>query len=91
MIAQLVIALGPVAFQFIQQLMAVWSKPVLTVEEVLAICSTSKKSYDDYIASAIKQGFSSTTPGITPFVPLAPFGPNVMLPNPEAPPAGPTP
>lgn len=52
LIAQLVIALGPTALQLIQDLVAVWSKPELTPEEVSAICGRAKKSYDDYIAEA---------------------------------------
>ena len=52
MIAQLVIALGPVALDLIQDLVSVWNKPSLTPEEVLAIVSKTKKSYDDYITEA---------------------------------------
>ncbi len=52
LIAQLVIALGPSALKLIQDLMAVWSKPALTPEEVTKICATAQKSYDDYIAAA---------------------------------------
>ncbi len=52
LIAQLIIALGPPAFQLIQDLMAVWNKPTLTVDEVTTITNKAKKSYDDYIAEA---------------------------------------
>lgn len=52
LIAQLIIALGPPAFQLIQDLMAVWSVPTLTLDQVMAITSKAQKSYDDYIAQA---------------------------------------
>jgi len=52
MIMQLVIQLGPPAFQLIQDLIAVWHKPDLTPEEVKAIVEKSQKSYDEYIAEA---------------------------------------
>lgn len=52
LIAQLVIALGPTALQLIQDLIAVWSKPTLTPEEVNTICAKAQKSYDQYIAEA---------------------------------------
>lgn len=52
LIAQLIIALGPVALQLIPQLAAIWSKPTLTLEEVNAFCAKAQKSYDDYIAEA---------------------------------------
>jgi len=52
MIAQLVIQLGPPALQLIQDLIAVWNKPELSVDEVKAIVDRSKKSYDDYINEA---------------------------------------
>ena len=52
MIAQLVIALGPTALRFIGDLMAVWTKPELTPEEVMSICVRAQKSYEDYILEA---------------------------------------
>lgn len=45
LIAQLVIALGPSAITFIQKLASVWTKPVLTPEEVLEICAATDQSY----------------------------------------------
>ena len=51
-IAQLIIALGPTALQLIQDLSAVWTKPTLTPDEVMGICSKAQKSYDQYIADA---------------------------------------
>ena len=51
-IAQLIAALGPAAFDLIKDLMAVWTKPSLAPEEVLAICDKAKKSYEEYIAQA---------------------------------------
>lgn len=51
-IAQLIIAYGPAAIGLIQDLVAVWSKPTLTVDEVLSICSRAQTSYDTYIANA---------------------------------------
>lgn len=52
LIAQLIIALGPVALDLIPKLIAIWNKPSLTPEEVTELCSVAKKSYDDYIAEA---------------------------------------
>lgn len=52
MIAQLVISLGPVALDLIPKLTELWSKGELTLDEVQTLCSTSRKSYDDYIAEA---------------------------------------
>jgi hypothetical protein len=54
-IAQLIIALGPSAFSLIESLIAVWSKPTLTVDEVLAITKVARTSYDEYIAKAQAQ------------------------------------
>ena len=51
-IAQLIIALGPSAFKLIQDLIAIWDKPSLTVDEVTAICNKAQKTYDEYIAEA---------------------------------------
>jgi hypothetical protein len=51
-IAQLIIALGPSALGLIQELIAVWEKPSLTVDEVMGICGRASKSYDAYIAEA---------------------------------------
>jgi len=52
MIVNLIIALGPTALELIQKLAAIWSKPSLTVDEVVALCAPAKKSYDEYIAEA---------------------------------------
>lgn len=52
LIAQLIIALGPPALQLVQELAQVWTKPTLTTDEVIGICSRSQKSYDDYIMEA---------------------------------------
>lgn len=52
LIAQLIIALGPVALKLIPELAGLWQKGALTVEEVTAFCARSQKSYDDYIAEA---------------------------------------
>ncbi len=52
LIAQLIIALGPPALQLIQDLVAVWNKPSLTLDEVNTICNKAQKSYDSYIADA---------------------------------------
>lgn len=55
LIAQLVIALGPLAVDFIRKLNELWSKPELTPAEVESILSVVEKSYDDYInAEALK-------------------------------------
>ncbi len=49
-IIQLVIQLGPVAFSFIQDMLAVWNKPELTPEEAIALCRKYQKSYDEFMA-----------------------------------------
>ena len=54
MIVNLITALGPTALDLVQKLAAIWSKPSLTVDEVVALCAPAKKSYDDYIAEAKK-------------------------------------
>jgi hypothetical protein len=51
MIAQLIIALGPVALELIPKLIAIWSTQ-LTVDQVNSLCAVTKKSYDEYIAAA---------------------------------------
>lgn len=51
-IAQLIIALGPAAFNLIEQLVSLWSKPSLTVDEVLALTKVARTDYDAYIAAA---------------------------------------
>jgi len=60
LIAQLIIALGPIALELIPKLTAIWSKPALTLDEVNALCEPAKKSYDEYIANA------KLTAGIAP-------------------------
>lgn len=50
--AGLLLLFGPGAIQLIQQLVALWSKPALTVDEVMALCATAQKSYDQYLAEA---------------------------------------
>jgi hypothetical protein len=52
LIAQLIVALGPTALDLIPKLTALWGKPTLTPDEVNSLCSTARKSYDDYIAEA---------------------------------------
>ena len=52
LIAQLIVQLGPTALNLIQDLIAVWEKPALTVDEVKAIVGKAQKSYEDYIAEA---------------------------------------
>jgi hypothetical protein len=52
MIAQLLIQFGPGAISLIQQLISIWEKPALTIEEVTKICAVAQKSYDDYIAES---------------------------------------
>lgn len=51
-ITQLLLAFGPSAIGLIQQLVAVWNKPSLTVDEVNSICSVVGKSYEQYIKEA---------------------------------------
>ncbi len=51
-IAQLIIALGPSAFELIPKLAAIWHKPALTEAEIIELCLPAKKSYDDYMAEA---------------------------------------
>lgn len=52
MIAQLMMQFGPPALKMIEDLIALWSKPALTNDEVLAFTGKAKKSYDDYIKEA---------------------------------------
>lgn len=52
LIAQLIIALGPVALELIPKLAGIWTKPALTEQEVIDLCAPIKKSYDQYIAEA---------------------------------------
>lgn len=52
MIAQLLITFGPGAISLIDELIQVWDKPALTVDEVKSICSVAQKSYDAYITEA---------------------------------------
>jgi hypothetical protein len=49
-IAQLLIKLGPIAFDLAEKLAAIWSKE-MTPQEVAAFCQANRKSYDDYIAA----------------------------------------
>lgn len=51
-IAQLIIALGPVAFGVIKDLAEIWGKDNLTSEYVISFCTRHQKSYDEYIAEA---------------------------------------
>ncbi len=51
-IAQLIIVLGPTALELIPKLAAVWTRPELTAEEILALCAPAKKSHDQYILEA---------------------------------------
>jgi len=36
----------------IPKLQAMWTRPVLSTEEVLDICQVARKSYDDYTAGS---------------------------------------
>jgi len=51
-IVQLIITLGPGALELIPKLQAMWTRPVLSTEEVLDICQVARKSYDDYTAGS---------------------------------------
>mgnify|MGYP001175420853 CR=1 FL=1 len=51
MIAQLIVALGPVALTLIPKLVAIWSTP-LTQAQVDDFCDLALKDYDTYIAEA---------------------------------------
>jgi hypothetical protein len=51
-IAQLIIALGPSALELIPKLAGIWSKPELTVDEVVDICKGARQSYDAGLAEA---------------------------------------
>lgn len=68
MIAQLVLQLGPVALQLIQDLIGVWNKE-LTVDEVTAICAKAQKSYDAYIEEAKAALTPPTVPTPVPVPP----------------------
>jgi hypothetical protein len=50
-IAQLIIALGPVALKLIPEIAKLWSTSI-TPEQVNTYCATWQKSYDEYIAEA---------------------------------------
>ena len=52
LIAQLIVALGPTALNFIPQLAAVWNTPTLTIDQVNSLCAVAKTSYDQYRADA---------------------------------------
>ena len=52
LLVQLLIALGPVALDLAPKLAALWSKPELSVEEIINLCAPSKMLYEDYIAAA---------------------------------------
>lgn len=51
-LAQLIIALGPTALELIPKLAAIWNKPDLSLDEVVALCKPAKKSYDEYLVEA---------------------------------------
>jgi hypothetical protein len=52
MITQLLLMFGPGAIQLIEQLINLWNKPQLTVDEALAITKIAGTSYDQYIKNA---------------------------------------
>lgn len=49
-IAALLIKFGPIAFDYIEELIDIWNKE-MTPEEVKAFVKSKRKSYDDYIAA----------------------------------------
>jgi hypothetical protein len=52
-IAQLLIAYGPMAYDLIQKLAALWSKPQLTVEEFNSVMAVvPRKTLAEYLAEA---------------------------------------
>jgi hypothetical protein len=51
LIAQLILALGPVALELIPKLQKLWTKPSLTDQEVIDLCEPTKIAYDEYIAT----------------------------------------
>jgi hypothetical protein len=83
LIAQLLAAFGPPAIQLIRDLIAVWEKPALSKDEVLAILDRTDKSYDDYINEA--RGAAPVPAPLT--IPLAQSNPAVVVnvTNPTAP------
>ena len=72
MIVQLILALGPAALDLIPRLTAIWSKPALTVDEVIALCAPARKSYDEYAAEARARLAAAAAPGAVPPVPCVP-------------------
>lgn len=57
-IAQLLIALGPIALDWLEDLAGIWSKD-MTPEEVAAFVKGKRKSYDEYIAAEkIRRGIT---------------------------------
>lgn len=49
-IVALLIRFGPIAFDWIEELVGIWNKE-MTAEEVRAFVKNKRKSYDDYIAN----------------------------------------
>lgn len=60
-IAQLIIALGPVALELIPKLAALWGISVLTADQVTELCAPAHKSWDQYRAEALSQFNSVST------------------------------
>ena len=52
LIVQLLIACGPAALEWIASLAKVWSRKSLSLEEVIEMTSSYKKSYDQYLEEA---------------------------------------
>lgn len=53
LIAQLLIALGPIALELIPKLAALWGKEVLTEAEITELCLPAHKSWVQYRIEAI--------------------------------------
>jgi hypothetical protein len=64
LIAQLIITLGPTALGLINDLVKVWNKPELSLEEIKTIVDKAQKSYDEYIAEAKATTVSLLTPTV---------------------------
>lgn len=57
-LALLIIRLGPIALDLARKLVETWTRP-MTPEELIAITESARKTYDDYIAEARRQGNQS--------------------------------
>jgi len=65
LITQLLVSFGPSAFNIIRELIQIWSKPTLTLQEVQAFCDRAQKSYNDYVNEARAAPASNLIPTVS--------------------------